>query len=128
MGILLAIILGVWVESGLFMVWWVEHRGLGGLTPIQKAYARMGIYGRWLGVDLNGLLTPDEQRRRLVRRSSGWAENPLGTIAGLYTEERFAPPPLDKSTKQSATNMAKQSWTRARLEFIREKMRRWRGY
>lgn len=125
LGILLAIIAFVTL-TGFFMIWWVEYRGLGGLTPVQKAYARMGIYGRWLGADLNSLLTPDEQRRRLVEEVPDGHE-PIGTITGLYTEERFAPPSPDKALKHRATDIAKQSWTKARLEFLREKIRRWRG-
>lgn len=125
LGIFLALILGIGI-LGLFLVWWVEYRGLGGLTPVQKAYARMGIYGRWVGADLNDLLTPDEQRRRLVEEVPD-GQKPIGTITGLYTEERFAPPPVDDSVKVRATEVATQSWTQARLEFIREKFRRWRG-
>lgn len=108
----------------LTVIWWVEHRGLGGLNPIQKAYARLEIYGRWLGLRLSNRQTPNERRRVLVEAVPD-GEHPINNITHLYTLDRFAPPHPDDQPR--AENIARRAWREARLEFIREKFRRWLG-
>jgi transglutaminase-like putative cysteine protease len=109
---------------GLLVIWWVEYRGLGGLSPVARAYARMGIYGRWLGIGLSSRLTPDEQRRRLVEEVPEGRPH-INEISGLYTEERFGPPLRDEAAQYRMNQTARHSWTRARIAFINEKLRRW---
>jgi hypothetical protein len=108
-----------------FVVWWVEYRGLGGLNPVQKAYARMSIYGRWLRITLTDRQTPEERRRTLVEEVPE-GEQPIETITHLYTRDRFGPP-TSKDQQEKNNEVARQSWSTARLAFIFEKIRRWRG-
>ncbi len=107
---------------GGIMLWWVEYRGLGGLNPIQKAYARLEIYGHWLGLGLHNRQTPEERRQVLVD-SVPEGEPPINTIAHLYTHNRFAPP-ISEEEQDEAEYQASRAWRDARLSFILEKFRR----
>lgn len=124
---LLMILLGVALAltmMALVVIWWVEYRGLGGLNPVQKAYARLEIYGRWLGLRLSNRQTPSERRRVLVEAVPD-GERPINNITHLYTHDRFArPQPEDQ---ERAETIARRAWYEARIEFIREKIRRWLG-
>lgn len=108
-----------------FFVWWIEHRGLGGLNPIQKAYARLDIYGRWLGIHLSNRQTPEERRLVLVDEVPD-GEEPITGITGLYTQDRYAPP-IPPEQQHAAELDARRAWRDARISFILEKFRRWRG-
>jgi hypothetical protein len=107
-----------------FTIWWVEHRGLGGLNPVQKAYARLGIYGNWLGVGVHNRMTPEERRQVFVDEVPE-GQRPITDITHLYIQNRFAPPPADHDTQREAEHVASNAWTKARVAFIREKLHRW---
>jgi hypothetical protein len=121
----MAITIMVLLTVVAFVIWWVEYRGLGGLNPIQKAYARMAIYGRWLRIGLSDRQTPDERRRVLIEEVPD-GEQPIDIITHLYTRDRFGPPTA-KDRQENNNNTARQSWSSARMAFILEKIRRWRG-
>ncbi len=106
------------------IIWWVEQRGLGGLNPIQKAYARLEIYGRWLDIRLHNRQTPHERRSTLVEEVPK-GKRPISAITLLYTEDRFGPP-LPQNEQDEAEYDARQAWSDARFAFISEKLRRWR--
>ena len=108
-----------------FVIWWIEYRGLGGLNPVHKAYARMAIYGRWLRIGLNDRQTPEERRRVLVEEVPD-GEQPIDMITHLYTRDRFGPPVSEDYQEKNHT-AAQKSWSSARMAFIFEKLRRWRG-
>ena len=106
----------------LFTIWWIEHRGLGGLNPVQKAYARLGIYGRWLGLKLTNRQTPIERQHVLVEAVPD-GQQPIETITDLYARDRFARPA--KSQAETDTD-ARSAWSNARSAFIRRKFGRQR--
>jgi len=122
--ILLAIIviITLGILGVLFAIWWVEHRGLGGLNPVQKAYARLAIYGRWLGISLSDKQTPHERRGVLVEAVPEGQES-INTITDLYTQDRFGPPLPEPAQNQTA-GVARSAWRVARGVFIRRKLRR----
>jgi transglutaminase-like putative cysteine protease len=125
--LIIAILFGLimlMVTLGLFLLWWVEYRGLGDLNPVQRSYARLGIYGHWLGANITDRQTPDERRRNLVDEVPE-GEPPINSITELYTRDRFAPPVDDVEVQRRSVDEAGHSWTQARLAFLREKMRRW---
>ncbi len=72
----------------VFVWWWWEWRGLGKLTPISRAYARLERF-----LPLAGVRTADQQtteeRRQYVVRQIPQAERPITTIMRLYTRERY---------------------------------------
>lgn len=123
LGIILATLLLI-VLMVVFIIWWVEHRGLGGLNPVQKAYARLGIYGNWLGVGVHNRMTPEERRQVFVDEVPE-GQHPITDITHLYIHDRFAPPAADHDTQREAEHVASIAWTKARVAFIREKLHRW---
>ena len=123
---ILVLVITVFVLAGgvAFTIWWVEHRGLGGLNLVEKAYARLGIYGKWLGIRLTPEDTPEERRRELAKNVPD-GKKPINDITYLYVENRFGPPrPKDKPADETE---AKHAWSEARLAFIRRKFQKWFG-
>lgn len=120
LGLIALIITGL-IVAGLFLIWYVEYRGLGGLNVIQRAYARMAIYARWLGLYLADTSTPDERRRTLVN-SLPEGEMPINAITHAYIENRYGDPHRIEEDDFSA-EVANSAWQDARWVFIREKLR-----
>lgn len=116
------VIVTVGILGVLFVIWWVEHRGLGGLNSIQKAYARLAIYGRWLGIMLNDKQTPHERREVLVDAVPEGSE-PINVITDLYTQDRFGPP-LPENAQTRSESLARSAWQAARGAFIKRKLSR----
>jgi hypothetical protein len=121
LGILLTITV-VLLLLAAFVIWWVEYRGLGGLNPIQKSYARLGIYGGWLGLRLSNRQTPIERRRVLVDAVPD-GEQPINTITSLYTRDKYGKP-APEDTQGEAVERARRAWVEARWAFIFTKFRR----
>lgn len=119
---IIALIITAFVVIGLFLVWYVEYRGLGGLNIVQRAYARMGIYGRWIGVRLVESATPDERRWSLVDEVPT-GESPINAITRAYIEDRYAAPAVVDSRAEVNDSIADQAWPDARWTFIRHKLR-----
>lgn len=122
---LLALTLAVLILLGLFVIWYVEYRGLGGLSAVQRAYARLAIYGRWLGLRFDPADTPDERRRYLVGQMPE-IEQPVNTITYTYVTERYALPP-EPEERVLASQLAQRAWQSARWAFIRRKLASWFG-
>ncbi len=124
--LILVLVITVFLLAGgvLFTIWWVEHRGLGGLTLVEKAYARMAIYGGWLGIRLTPEETPEERRLELVKNVPD-GKKPINDITEMYVENRFAPPRITDKTADETE--AKLAWSEARMAFIRRKFQKWFG-
>jgi transglutaminase-like putative cysteine protease len=109
----------------VFLIWYVEYRGLGGLNPIQRAYARLSIYGNWIGLHFDRSATPDERRRFMIGELPE-GEKPINFITRTYIQERY-----DRPDKQSAaaeqSQAAQEAWREARSVFIRRMFGRRRG-
>ncbi len=119
------LVLALLVLLVLFLIWYVEYRGLGGLNVIQRAYARMIIYGRWLGLRFEQSSTPDERRRYLIDEVPE-GEKPINTITRAYIENRYAAP--DRwQTDPAYQERAKEAWRDARWAFVRRKLARLLG-
>jgi len=112
------------VLAVLFAIWYIEYRGLGGLNGIERAYARLGIYAKWLGLKLERSATPDERRRYLVGEVPS-GEKPINAITRAYIHTRYGPGgELELQTQQETI---KEAWGEARWAFIRRKLDRLRG-
>ena len=104
-----------------FVIWYVEYRGLGGLNVIERAYARVGIYSRWVGVHFATSATPEE-RRRFLSGELPEADRPVSTITQTYTESRYASP--ERAAQQTTNGQrVKTAWHTARWIFIRSKLK-----
>jgi hypothetical protein len=106
----------------LFTIWYVEYRGLGGLSIIERAYARMAIYARWLGLKFAQSSTPDERRRYMISELPE-SEKSINAITRLYMESRYGDPAGNRAHIRNS-RVAQEAWTEARQTFIRRKFGR----
>jgi transglutaminase-like putative cysteine protease len=107
--------------SGLFALalagWWAaENWGLRRLPAVEKAYARLLRFGRWLGRPLRISDTPFEWARD-VSEVVPEAREPIGRIADLYVRTRFA-------HGAPANPEAKAAWKQARPALWRSWLKR----
>ncbi|NLF00091.1 MAG: transglutaminase domain-containing protein, partial [Anaerolineales bacterium] len=70
--------------------WWaMENWGLGGLSPVEGAYARLLRFGRWLGRPLRHSDTPSEWARDVASIAPN-ARAPIERVVDLFVRARFA--------------------------------------
>jgi len=119
LGILALVVLGL-VLAVLFAIWYIEYRGLGGLSVVQRAYARLSIYARWIGLRFADSATPDERRRHLVSYLPE-IEQPINTITHAYITDRYAAPP-EPARQEEGRSQAHEAWQAARWAFVRRKI------
>jgi transglutaminase-like putative cysteine protease len=124
LGIFALIVLSA-VLAILFMIWYVEYRGLGGLNIIERAYARLVIYGRWLGLHFAESATPDERRRHMISEIPE-GEPPINAITRAYIENRYGEP-VSRDVRVRNSHIAQDAWQDARRTFIRRKLSRLLG-
>ena len=124
LGIFVLVILGG-VLAVLFAIWYIEYRGLGGLTIIERAYARLAIYARWLGLKFTQSSTPDERRRYMVSELPE-GEKPINSITRLYMESRYGDPDGNRAHIRNS-RVAQEAWSEARRTFVRRKLGRLLG-
>ncbi len=116
---IVALIIGLLV----FIYWWWEWRGMRGLSPISRAYARLERYARLIGINFAGQLTPDE-RRQQVARTLPKAEPPVSAITNLYTSERYGPAAKHPTELDTQSEVADEAWTETRSSILRRYLRR----
>lgn len=107
----------------LFIAWWWEWRGMGGLSPISRAYARLMRYMRLIGFRVGDNETPEERRKGIIRKLPQ-AERPVTAITRAYTIERYSGKP--EGTVESARNnqIADQAWPDARRNILMRWLRK----
>lgn len=108
------------VTLGVFLYWWWEWRGMRGLSPISRAYARLERYIPIIGIRPTPEQTPNERAQRIVREIP-LAEPPVNAITRLYTSERYGRP-VDDASLQNET--ADRAWTDARENIVKRWLRR----
>ncbi len=109
--LILVVIVSV-VLMGLLIPWWIEARGLNGLSPIAKAYARLHRYGAWLGLRPRPSETPFERGQRLMQ-TAPQASRAVEQITGWYNVERYRRAPAARA------ETVRRTWGRARRALIR---------
>jgi transglutaminase-like putative cysteine protease len=118
-GLFLLILL---IAIGVFIWWWWEWRGMRGLSPISRAYARLERYVGLLGIRLQPQQTPEERRRRIARDLPR-AERPVTAITRLYTAERYGRSPASSEATPNG-QAADQAWSDARGTILQRFLRR----
>lgn len=118
---LLAIILVIALL--VFLYWWWEWRGLRGLSPVARAYARLERYISLIGMRFNPQQTPEE-RRQQVAKSLPQAERPVTAITRLYTSERYGPGPRTPREPADHADIAEEAWSDARGNILMRWLRR----
>jgi len=104
------------VIISIIIYWWWEWRGMGGLSPVSRAYARLERYIPLLGIRTRDEQTTEEKRAQIVNELP-MAERPITTITRSYTVERY-----DK--KRMNEDVVEQAWTETRGSIIRRWIRR----
>jgi hypothetical protein len=112
------------VLLGMFIYWWWEWRGMGGLSPVARAYARLERYLRLIGLIHTPEETPEERRERIVTKLPP-AERPVTAITRTYSQERYGRP--SEGTPEGARNarIAENAWKAARQSILQRWARRW---
>ncbi|MBZ0300931.1 MAG: DUF3488 and transglutaminase-like domain-containing protein [Anaerolineae bacterium] len=104
--------------------WWWEWRGLRGLSPISRAYARLERYIPLIGLRFGDNQTPAERRQRIAQELP-LAEPPVTAITEMYTSERYGPDirphPLESERRAEA---AAEAWTSARGSILQRWLQR----
>lgn len=107
----------------LLLFWWWEWRGLGGLSPISRAYARLERYIGLIGIDIGRNKTTLEKRQELQQRIPA-AKEPIRTISDLYTRERYGAESQDPGENARYAARAESAWYHTRGNIIRRWLRR----
>ncbi len=116
------IFLIVLVIIALILFWWWEWRGMGDLSPVSRAYARLERYIQLIGISIGSTLTTLEKRRELQRRIPA-AREPIRTISDLYTRERYGGN-RDEVEHSRFAESAEKAWYRTRGNILRRWLRR----
>jgi hypothetical protein len=106
-----------------FIWWWWEWRGMRGMSPVARAYARLERYMGLLGVRLSNQQTPFERRRQIIRAVPK-AERPVNAITRMYTSERYGPGLRHPAEGQQARDIADKAWGDARGNILSRWARR----
>ena len=106
-----------------FLVWWWEWRGMSGLSPVSRAYARLERYIQLVGIRVGSNKTTLEKRSELQKRIPA-AKEPIRAISDLYTLERYRGTSKDPSEPARHADTAEKAWYRTRGKIIRRWLRR----
>lgn len=107
----------------LLLFWWWEWRGMGGLSPVTRAYARLERYIQLLGISIGLNQTTLEKRRQLQQRLPAARES-IRTISDLYTRERYSGRDQDHGENKASAETAEKAWYRTRGNILRRWLRR----
>jgi hypothetical protein len=107
----------------IYLYWWWEWRGMKGLSPVARAYARLNRYLGLLGLHFGQQHTPEERRRQIVRNIPK-AERPVTAITRLYTTERYGPGYRHPAEAQRNREIADDAWPDARKNILTRWLRR----
>jgi len=109
----------------LLAYWWWEWRGMGGLSPISRAFSRLERYAALIGFVPRPQQTPEEKRQALTSRLPQ-AEQPISAITRAYSAERYgsATPPGENAQEARA----ERAWGAARAHILRRWARRFNPF
>lgn len=118
--VLLAVIL--LAGLGVFIYWWWEWRGMRGMSPIARAYARLERYIPMIGIRTSPQQTPSERAQTIVRELP-LAEPPINAITRLYSSERYGRPARE-ADQALQHETADRAWVDARSNILARWFRR----
>lgn len=111
------------VLFALAIWWWWEWRGMGGLSPISRAYARLMRYLGLVGLSSRDDETPEERRKRVIRKIPQ-AERPVTVITRNYTVERYSNREKGSPDDIRHNQVADEAWSEARRSILIRWIRR----
>ncbi len=121
--LLIFLLIVLMVLIGLFLYWWWEWRGMGGLSPISRAYLRLERYMGLIGVRHRPQETPEERRDIMVQKLPP-AERPVTAITRLYGRERYGKPETIDMQEGRNSRIADNAWSEARRTIVQRWLRR----
>lgn len=101
--------------------WWAWNRGLGGLDPASRVWAKTVRLASWAGVPLDPHLTPREYARMLRERLEGL--DGVEVIAGAYQRVRYSGRSLDPEEEAGVEG----AWRAVRFRLLGRAAMRLRG-
>ncbi|MGB1288758.1 MAG: transglutaminase-like domain-containing protein, partial [Aggregatilineales bacterium] len=121
--IVVALFIALIVLALFAVYWWWEWRGMGGLSPIARAFSRMERYMALIGLLPDNRDTPEEKRFKMVQKLPS-AERPITAIARTYTHERYSS--HKPGTPQASENedIAEKFWKPVRRGIVQRWLRR----
>lgn len=120
LGLLVLMLLAALV---IFVWWWWEWRGMGGLSPVSRAYARLERFVPLIGVIFSQQQTPEE-RRRSIARDLPPADPAVSAITRMYTAERYGPGVRLPAEADIQAEVADEAWSDARGSILKRFLRR----
>ncbi len=113
------LVIGLIVAIAFFVWWWWEWRGMRGLSPAVRAYARLERYLiGLLRMNIGGENTTFERRELIVQNLPRNAERPVTAITNMYTEERYGRGPETDGDVDRHAKTADKAWVRARENIL----------
>jgi transglutaminase-like putative cysteine protease len=119
LGLLLIILL---VGIMVFIWWWWEWRGMKGLSPVTRAYARLERFAALVGIRFKPQQTPEERRQNLLR-DLPQSKRPVTAITRMYTVERYGPR-QNPMEEPKTTQIAGRAWSEARSSILKRFLKR----
>jgi len=99
------------------LFWWWEWRGMGGLSPVTRAWARLERYVRLIGIRNTDHKTTLEKRRDIEKRIPA-AKQPIRAISELYTTERYRGRSDDPTEHARHAETANKAWGDTRKNIL----------
>ncbi len=121
--LLIILVFALVIAFSLFVYWWWEWRGMRGLSPVSRAYARLERYASLIGLRFGHQQTPDERRQQVSRRLPQ-AEPPVSAITNLYSNERYGRRTRSPAEADAQSDLADEAWTETRASILRRYLRR----
>ena len=121
LGFLILFLLSMALLVAVLIYWTWEWRGMRGLSPVARAYARMERYITLVGLRPPPQRTPDERRQEILAVLPQ-AEPPVSAITALYTAERYGQ--RNENEQAVAGELADHAWPDVRGSILRRWFRR----
>jgi transglutaminase-like putative cysteine protease len=121
LGLLIVLLVVVVLVLITFIYWYWEWRGMGGLSPVMRAYARLERYIGLIGIRVSPQQTPEERRKHIVEELPA-AEPPITAITNLYSAERYGRKSSADDSRYAKT--ADKAWTVTRGNILQRFLRR----
>ena len=125
LGMVLAVLMTLLIVGLLLLLvwWWWEWRGLRGMNPVARAYARLERYIALIGIRLSHDQTPAERRQRIVS-DLPIVEPPVTAITEMYTAQRYGRDDQHPVEIERQAAAADDAWVDTRGSILKRWLRR----
>ena len=128
LGFFILFMIALALLSSVVVYWYWEWRGMRGLSPVARAYARLERYISLIGLHPPPQQTPNERREQILMQLPQ-TEPPVNAITSLYTAERYGR--SEPEAQEVAGEVAEHAWPDVRGSIVRRWLRRvfmpWKG-